>query len=55
MIIDKWSMYGVKTWPSYGVMNILLTITYAANQVKWWAFPDSNWGPDDYESYALTN
>ena len=22
---------------------------------KWWAFPDSNWGPADYESDALTN
>jgi hypothetical protein len=22
---------------------------------KWWPFPDSNRGPDDYESYALTN
>ena len=22
---------------------------------KWWAFPDLNWGPADYESDALTN
>jgi hypothetical protein len=22
---------------------------------KWWPLPDSNRGPDDYESYALTN
>gem|GEM_PF-4270093 len=21
----------------------------------WWAFPDLNWGPADYESDALTN
>ncbi len=21
----------------------------------WWALPDSNWGPADYESDALTN
>tara|TARA_R110001599_G_scaffold350589_1_gene580932 strand:+ start:14160 stop:14318 length:159 start_codon:yes stop_codon:yes gene_type:complete len=24
-------------------------------QEKWWAFPDLNWGPADYESDALTN
>jgi hypothetical protein len=22
---------------------------------EWWPLPDSNRGPDDYESYALTN
>ena len=22
---------------------------------KWWPLPDLNWGPNDYESCALTN
>jgi hypothetical protein len=32
-----------------------LVATISGGLWKWWPLPDSNRGPDDYESYALTN
>jgi hypothetical protein len=37
-------------------VDFKLVSTIAFRSLKnWWPLPDSNRGPDDYESYALTN
>ena len=53
-----------KNWPGHESVSehvklLKLQTKKAPNLVVWgfvwWAFPDLNWGPADYESDALTN